>query len=65
MPFEIIVVDQSSSQQVVQWLEKLQLVGLPTRYVSSEQRSRDAGVQGGLELVRTNFVAITDEDYFV
>jgi GT2 family glycosyltransferase len=64
-PCEIIVVDQSSSQQVVQWLEKLQLAGLPTRYVPSKQRGRSAGLNRGLELVRTNFVAITDDDCFV
>jgi GT2 family glycosyltransferase len=64
-PYEIIVVDQSSSRQVVQWLEQLHSAGLPTRYVPSKQRGRSAGLNRGLELVRTNFVAITDDDCFV
>jgi GT2 family glycosyltransferase len=64
-PCEVIVVDQSSSQQVKEWLDQLQSAGLPTRYIPSKQRGRSAGLNRGLEQLQTSFVAITDDDCFV
>lgn len=64
-PGEIIVVDQGSSQQVAALIEKLRLLGIKARHVPSTQRGRAAGINRGLEQVKTRFVAITDDDCFV
>lgn len=61
----VIVVDQGQSQQVAGWIEKLKVLGINTEYVSSSQRGRAAGINRGLERVKTRFVAITDDDCFV
>ena len=64
-PTEVLVVDQGRSPEVANWLEKLQVLGIPSRYVPSDQRGRSCGLNRGLENVRTRFVAITDDDCFV
>jgi GT2 family glycosyltransferase len=64
-PGGVIVVDQGLNQQVAAWIEALRSIGINTEYVSSTQRGRAAGINRGLELVKTRFVAITDDDCFV
>jgi GT2 family glycosyltransferase len=64
-PGGLIVVDQSSSSQVRTWVESLQPLGIDARYVPSSQRGRSAGLNRGLEQVRTCFVTMTDDDCFV
>jgi GT2 family glycosyltransferase len=64
-PWELIIVDQSRNPEVPQWLEHLQSAGLSTRYIPSEQRGRSAGINRGLEQVKTSFVTITDDDCFI
>ena len=64
-PRELIVVDQGRSQDVVDWIARLQSFGLQAEYLPSHQRGRAAGVNRGLERVKTHFVAVTDDDCFV
>jgi GT2 family glycosyltransferase len=64
-PGGVIVVDQGSSQHVKAWTEALRPLGIDARHVPSSQRGRSAGINRGLEQVRTRFVAVTDDDCFV
>lgn len=64
-PARLIVVDQSSNPEVAAWLRDLAGRGLPTEYVPSAERGRAAGVNRGIERVRTRYLAITDDDCFV
>jgi GT2 family glycosyltransferase len=64
-PGAIIVVDQGSSQQVKAWMDALGTLGIDARHLPSSQRGRSAGINRGLEQVRTRFVTVTDDDCFV
>jgi GT2 family glycosyltransferase len=64
-PARVIVVDQNRNPAVAAWLERLQGAGMGTLYVPSRQRGRSAGINRGLEQVKTRFVTITDDDCFV
>jgi GT2 family glycosyltransferase len=64
-PAAVIVVDQGRKLAVAGWLEQLQSAGLNTCYVPSRQHGRAAGINRGLEQVKTRFVAIIDDDCFV
>jgi len=64
-PGGVIVVDQGLSQQVAALIEKLQTLGINAQHLPSTQRGRAAGINRGLEQVKTRFVAITDDDCFV
>jgi GT2 family glycosyltransferase len=64
-PGGVIVVDQGLNPKVATWMEKLRSIGIDAEYVSSTQRGRAAGINRGLERVKTRFVAITDDDCFV
>jgi len=64
-PRRLIVVDQSGSPQVEDWMERLGELGIEAEYVSSGQRGRSAGINRGLERVTTRFVAVTDDDCLV
>lgn len=64
-PGMLIVVDQGKNETVAKWLAELQANGLSTLYVPSGQHGRSAGINRGLEQVKTRFVAITDDDCFV
>jgi GT2 family glycosyltransferase len=64
-PGDLIVVDQGSSQQVRAWIEALRSLGIDAHYLPSSQRGRSAGINRGLEWVRTRFVSVTDDDCFV
>jgi GT2 family glycosyltransferase len=61
----VIVVDQGSSTQVAALMEKMYKLGIEAQHVPSSQRGRAAGINRGLERIRTRFVAITDDDCFV
>jgi len=64
-PAAVIVVDQGARPEVAVWVERLQVLGLTAQHLPSMQRGRSAGVNCGLERVRTRFVAVTDDDCFV
>jgi len=64
-PERLIVVDQGSGSETAGWIEQLQASGFAAQHVHSNQRGRASGVNRGLELLRTPFVAITDDDCFV
>jgi GT2 family glycosyltransferase len=64
-PARLIVVDQGRNPAVAGWLADLQSAGLHTCHVPSRQHGRSAGINRGLEQVKTRFVAITDDDCFV
>ncbi|MDX1521723.1 MAG: glycosyltransferase family A protein, partial [Anaerolineae bacterium] len=64
-PGAIIIVDQGSSRQVAAMIEKVQALGIKANHLPSTQRGRAAGINRGLEQVKTRFVAITDDDCFV
>lgn len=64
-PGAVVVVDQGQKTAVSDMLIRLQEIGIPTKYVPSEQRGRAAGINRGLEQVTSRFVAITDDDCFV
>jgi hypothetical protein len=64
-PAAVIVVDQGQVEAVERMIARLESIGLRAVYVPSSQRGRSAGINRGLERVRTRFVAITDDDCFV
>lgn len=64
-PGQIIVVDQGRVPAVSSMLDRLERMNLRTVYIPSDQRGKPAGINRGLERVRTRFVAITDDDCFV
>ena len=64
-PGGLIVVDQGANSEVSGWIVALQSLGIDADYVPSTQRGRAAGLNRGLERVRTRFVAVTDDDCFV
>jgi GT2 family glycosyltransferase len=61
----LIVVEQGSNNEVSEWLQYLQSIGIEVKHIRSEQRGRSAGINRGLEQVNTHIVAITDDDCFV
>jgi GT2 family glycosyltransferase len=64
-PACLIVVEQGSNPNVAKLLQRVQEVGIRMKHILSAQRGRSAGINRGLEQVRTRFVAITDDDCFV
>ncbi len=64
-PGQLVVVDQGTNPAVRDWLAHLRAAGIAADHVPSTQRGRAAGINRGLEQVRTRFVAITDDDCFV
>jgi len=64
-PGGLVVVDQGQNPTVRIWVEKLQTLGIDTKYVSSPQKGRAAGVNRGIEKTKTRYIAITDDDCFV
>jgi GT2 family glycosyltransferase len=61
-PAEVIVVDQSSSDEVAAWIGELRAAGLPARHVRSAETGIASATNRGLELARTQFVAVTHDD---
>jgi GT2 family glycosyltransferase len=64
-PAAVIVVDQGARPEVAVWVERLLVLGLTAQHLPSMQHGRSAGINRGLERVRTRFVAVTDDDCFV
>jgi GT2 family glycosyltransferase len=58
-------VDQGARPEADAWVEHLQALGVNALHLPSKQRGRSAGINRGLEKVRTRFVAVTDDDCFV
>lgn len=61
----LIIVEQGSNPDVVNWLKRVEEIGIRVRHILSNQRGRSAGINRGLEQADTRFVAITDDDCFV
>lgn len=64
-PGRLIVIDQGSNAQIVTWIETIRVMGIIVHHIPSSQQGRAAGVNRGLERVKTRFVAVTDDDCFV
>ena len=64
-PGSLIVIEQGTNEEVDGWLKHFQSIGMHIKHIRSDQRGRSAGVNRGLEQVKTLFVAITDDDCFV
>ncbi len=65
LPGQLIVVDQSSNPIMGGWLEELTTLGVETRHLPSNQTGKASAVNRGIELARTDFVAVTDDDCLV
>lgn len=61
LPARVVVVHQGEDPRVARWSREAP-GGLVVDYVPSDRRGRAAGVNAGLALVTTRFVAITDDD---
>lgn len=61
----LIVVEQGENEQVADWLQRVEQLGIRVKHIRSSQRGRSAGINRGLEQTDTRFVAITDDDCFV
>jgi GT2 family glycosyltransferase len=64
-PRELIVVDQSSNQQIVAGIKALRFIGINAKYIPSSQRGKAAALNCGIKCVGTRFVVVTDDDCFV
>jgi GT2 family glycosyltransferase len=64
-PGSLIIIEQGSNEEVDGLLQHFQSIGMHIKHIRSEQRGRSAGVNRGLEQVKTLFVAVTDDDCFV
>jgi GT2 family glycosyltransferase len=61
-PAELIVVDQSCSNEVAGWVAVLRAEGLAARHLPSAETGIANATNRGLEQVRTPFVAVTHDD---
>jgi glycosyltransferase involved in cell wall biosynthesis len=61
----LILVNQGDFDKVNGWVHYLQTLGLKVLHILSAQRGRAAGINRGLEQVKTPFFAVTDDDCFV
>ncbi|HZB51925.1 MAG TPA: glycosyltransferase [Mycobacteriales bacterium] len=61
-PAEIIVVDQSASDEVARWVAAVRAEGLPARHLPSRETGIANATNRGLERARTPFVAVTHDD---
>lgn len=62
LPSQVIVVDQSSNPEMRGWLKGLRDKGVDAIHFPSRQTGRAAAVNRGIECVKTEFIAITDDD---
>jgi GT2 family glycosyltransferase len=62
VPGRIIVVDQSSSPEIRDFLEPAAALGVKTTHICSDESGRSAGLNRGLEQVTSRFVMVTDDD---
>jgi GT2 family glycosyltransferase len=63
-PGRLLVVDQSSSEEVAGWLRRLREAGLDAVHVPSSERGKSAALNRGFERASTRFVAVIDDDCF-
>jgi GT2 family glycosyltransferase len=61
-PAELIVVDQSCSNQVAEWIGGLRAQGLSARHLPSHETGIANATNRGIEQARTRFVAVTHDD---
>jgi hypothetical protein len=61
-PGAVVVVDQGDSNEIAGWLSDLRDLRIDARHEPCAGRGRALGLNVGLGLVRTPFVAITDDD---
>jgi GT2 family glycosyltransferase len=61
-PAEVIVVDQGRVAALERMSDEFRGAGLVVRYVPSVRTGRSAGLNDGIRQVRTNYLAITDDD---
>jgi GT2 family glycosyltransferase len=61
-PAELIVVDQSSSDEVAEWIAALRGAGVVARHLPSGETGIANATNRGLEQVHTRFVAVTHDD---
>lgn len=64
-PARVIVVDQGSNVEVVEWVRRASGTGLCIDHVASRERGAAAARNRGFERVATRFVAATDDDCLV
>lgn len=62
VPGRIIVVDQSSSPEIRDFLEPAAALGIETTHICSDESGRSAGLNRGLEQVSSRFAVVTDDD---
>ena len=65
LPGRIIIVDQSSSPDIREFLKPAAALGVETTHVCSNKIGRSAGLNEGLQQVSSDFVAVTDDDCLV
>jgi GT2 family glycosyltransferase len=65
LPGRIIIVDQSSSTNICDFLKPAAALGVETTHICSTKIGRSAGLNEGLEKVSSDFVAVTDDDCLV
>jgi GT2 family glycosyltransferase len=58
----IVIIDQGGVEGISACLDEIAKIGIRTRYVHSTQTGRSCGLNRGLELISSRFVAITDDD---
>jgi len=61
----LIIVEQGLNSDVMDWLRRVEELGIRVKHIISNQHGRSAGINRGLEQADTRFVAITDDDCFV
>jgi GT2 family glycosyltransferase len=61
-PAELIVVDQSRSEEVAQWIAVFRREGLPARHLASAETGIASATNRGLDQARTPFLAVTHDD---
>jgi GT2 family glycosyltransferase len=61
-PAELIVVDQSCSNQVAEWIAALHAKGMSARHLPSRETGIANGTNRGLEQAQTRFIAVTHDD---
>jgi glycosyltransferase involved in cell wall biosynthesis len=64
-PERLILVNQGDYEKVDRWVNYLNIMGVKVLHIHSHQRGRSAGINRGLEQVKTPFFAVTDDDCFV
>lgn len=61
-PAQVIVVDQGREPVIARMADEFRSKGLAVDYVPSTRSGRSAGLNEGIERVRTEYLAITDDD---